>query len=171
MVTSHALKFGLPPLLLCWFAAPLMAQESAEAEEEHRNAVELFLGGVTETDESATGFGVGLGYVRHLSTMWSLGVAGELSTSEVSRDWLITIPVYFKPTGGLVLWTGPVIEGSDEAPEDGGDSERATNLGVRFGTAWEFEVGERFTLSPEVNLDLVDGSSTWVYGLSVGVGF
>ena len=171
MITSHALKWGLPLLLLCGRATPLMAQESTEAEREYRNAVELFIGGVTETDESATGLGVGLGYVRHLSTMWGLGVSGELSNTDVSRDWVIIIPVYFYPTGGLVLWTGPLIEGSEDVPEDGGDSERSTNLGVRLGTAWEFEVGERFTLSPEVNLDLIDGSVTWVYGLSFGVGF
>jgi hypothetical protein len=171
VVTSHAVKFGLPLLVLSWVAAPLMAQESTEAEQEHRNAVELFIGGVTETDESATGLGVGLGYVRHLSTMWGLGVSGELSSTDVSRDWVIIIPAYFYPTGGLVLWAGPVIEGSEDVPEDGGDSERSTTLGVRLGTAWEFEVGERFTLSPEVNLDLIDGSVTWVYGLSFGVGF
>jgi hypothetical protein len=170
VVTKHAVIFGLALLVLSWVAAPLMAQESTEAEQEHRNAVELFIGGVTETDESATGLGVGLGYVRHLSTMWGLGVSAELSSTDVSRDWVVIIPVYLYPTGGLVLWTGPAIEGSKDMSEGGGDNERSTNLGVRFGTAWEFEVGERFTLSPEVNLDLIDGSVTWVYGLSFGVG-
>jgi len=158
-------------LLLIGLAAPLHGQESEDDEEERLNAVELFLGGVTETSESATGFGAGLGYVRRLSSLWGLGVAGELSTTDVGRAWLLNVPIYFYPAGGLGLKAGPVLEGSDEASEDGEDSERATNFGVRFGAAWEFEVGERFTLSPEVNLDLVDGSVTWVYGLSFGVGF
>lgn len=112
-----------------------------------------------------------LGYGRRLSSSWGVGVAGELSTTDVERAWLLNVPVYFYPAGGLGLKAGPVLEGSDEASEDGEDSERATNFGVRFGAAWEFEVGERFTLSPEVNLDLVGGSVTWVYGLTLGLGF
>ena len=167
---SHILGCGAA-LLLIGLAAPLHGQESEGEEEERLNAVELFLGGVTETDDWATGFGAGLGYVRHLSTMWGLGVAGELSTTDVERAWLVNVPLYFYPAGGLGLKAGPVLEGSDEASEDGGDTERATNLGARFGAGWEFELGERFTLSPEINLDVVDGSSTWVYGLTFGVGF
>jgi hypothetical protein len=158
-------------LLLIGLAAPLHGQESEDEEEERLNAVELFLGGVTETSESATGFGAGLGYVRRLSSLWGLGVAGELSTTDVERAWLLNVPIYFYPAGGLGIKVGPVIEGSKEKPEEGEESETETELGVRFGAAWEFEVGERFTVSPEVNLDLVDGSTTWVYGLTFGLGF
>jgi hypothetical protein len=158
-------------LFVSSLATPLYGQESGGTDEEHRNAVELFLGGVTETDDSSTGLGVGLGYVRHLSSRWGLGVTGELSTSDVSRDWLAIVPVYLFPVGGLALLAGPAIEGSEEKPEDGGEAERTTNVGVRFGAAWEFELGKRFTLSPEVNLDVIDGGTTWVYGLAVGVGF
>ena len=167
---SHILGCGAA-LLLIGLAAPLHGQESDGEEEERLNAVEVFLGGVTETDDWATGFGAGLGYVRHLSTMWGLGVAGELSTTDVERAWLVNVPLYFYPAGGLGLKAGPVIEGSKEAPEDGEEGETKTEFGVRFGAAWEFEIGERFTLSPEVNLDLVGGSVTWVYGLTFGLGF
>ena len=50
---------------------------------------------------------------------------------------------------------GPGIEGSKDQPEGGGESETKTEFAFRVGTGWEFELGERFTLSPEVNLDLV----------------
>ncbi len=168
---SHLTTVCGTALLLIGFVAPLHGQEAEGKEEERLNAVEVFLGGVTETDDWATGFGAGLGYGRRLSSSWGVGVAGELSTTDVERAWLLNVPVYFYPAGGLGLKAGPVLEGSDEASEDGEDSERATNFGVRFGAAWEFEVGERFTLSPEVNLDVVDGSTTWVYGLSFGYRF
>ena len=157
-------------MLLIGFTAPLQGQEG-EIEEERLNTIQLFLGGVTKTEESATGFGAGVGYVRRLPPRWGIGVAGELSTSDVERAWLLNLPIYLFPMGGLVLNAGPLVEGSEEPPEEGEESEKKTELGVRFGTAWEFEIGERFVLAPEVNLDVVDGSTTWVYGLSLEMDF
>lgn len=159
-------------VLVCCFAPPVTAQEVGEEESEYRNAVELFVGAVTETEESATGIGVGLEYQRHLSSRWSLGIeAIEISTTEVSRGFLVVVPVYLNPVGGLGLKAGPGIEGSKEEAEDGGESESSTRFAMRFGAGWEFELGKRFTLTPEVNMDVIGGSLTWVYGLSFGVEF
>lgn len=163
---------ALVPILLSCLAPPLAAQESGEEEAEHRNSVELFFGAVTETGESATGPGIGVEYQRHLSQRWSVGVeAIELSTNDVSRSWLVVVPVYFTLVKGLGIKAGPGLEGSNEKPEDGGESETSVTFAMRFGTGWEFELGRRFTLTPEINMDLIGGSVTWVYGLSVGLRF
>lgn len=166
----------LAPALLLVFvfclAQPIAAQEAGEEETEYRNAVELFVGAVTETEESATGTGIGLEYQRHLSSRWSLGVeAIEISTTGVSRGFLVVVPVYFNPVGGLGLKAGPGVEGSKEEAEDGGESESSTRFAMRFGAGWEFELGKRFTLTPEVNMDVIGENLTWVYGLSFGVEF
>ncbi|MBK5097451.1 MAG: outer membrane beta-barrel protein [Gemmatimonadetes bacterium] len=156
-------------LLLCLCAAPLAAQESEEAEVEYKNEVEMFVGGVTETEESASGFGIGLEYNRRLSSRWRIGVeAIEISTTDVSRSWLVVIPVYFLVTEGLGIKAGPGLEGSKDKPEDGGESESTTEFALRLGAGYEFELGSRFTISPEVNADLIGGNVTWVYGVSFG---
>lgn len=159
--------------MLFWsLVSPLTAQESGEEEVERRNAVEVFVGAVTETAESATGFGIGLEYNRRLSSSWSLGVELiEISTTDVSRGWLVVVPAYLHPVGGLELKAGPGIEGSKEQREEGGESETRVEFAMRFGAGWEFELGKRFTLTPEVNMDVIGGSVTWVYGLSFGLDF
>lgn len=153
-------------------ALPLAAQESGEEDEEPRNAVEVFVGAVTETEEETTGFGIGLEYNRRLSSTWRLGAELiEISTTDVSRGWLVVVPAYFNPVGGLGLKAGPGIEGSKERSEEGGESETKTEFAMRFGAGWELELGDRFTVTPEVNLDLIGGDVTWVYGVSFGLRF
>lgn len=170
-MTRISLLLQLPLVLLC-LAPPVAAQEAGEEEAEYRNAVELFVGAVTETEESASGPGIGIEYQRHLSTRWSLGIeAIEISTTNVSRGFLVVVPLYFNLVGGLGLKAGPGIEGSREEPEDGGEGESTTRFAMRFGAGWEFELGKRFTLTPEVNMDVIEGNLTWVYGLSFGVEF
>jgi len=174
-LTTIRTAWLVPAVLLvlgCFLAPPVAAQEAGEEETEYRNALELFVGAVTETEESATGTGIGLEYQRHLSSRWSLGVeAIEISTTGVSRGFLVVVPVYFNPLGGLGLKAGPGVEGSKEEAEDGGESESSTRFVMRFGAGWEFELGKRFTLTPEVNMDVIEGNLTWVYGLSFGVEF
>ena len=89
--------------------------------------MELFLCAVTETEEFATDPGIGIEYKRHLSDRWSLGIeALELSTNEVSRDWAVVVPAYYRLVGGLSFKVGVGLEGSKSKPEDGGASETET---------------------------------------------
>jgi hypothetical protein len=173
MSTIRASSVGTALCLLGSLASPLAAQESGEDEVERRNAVEVFVGAVTETAESSTGFGIGLEYNRRLSSSWRIGVELiEISTTDVSRGWLVVVPAYFNPVGGLGLKAGPGIEGSKETSEEEGESETKVEFAMRFGAGWEFELGSRFTVTPEINLDVVGGDDiTWVYGLSFGWGF
>ena len=84
---------------------------------------------------------------------------------------LVVVQLALFPAGGLAIKAGPAIEGAEEKTEEGEDSEKSTAAGVRVGASWEFELNERFSLSPEINLDVIGGSTTWVYGLSLGYGF
>ncbi len=174
------MRFGLALIALLSFALPVhaqepvargqLSQEPSEESEEYPNAVDVLLGATTETDPSLTAFTVGIGYLRRLSPLWSVGVAGEFATSSTLREWLVFANVYIRPVGGLVLGTGPGIESALEVVEDE-ESEGSTDFAWRFLTAWEFEVGSRFTISPEFNLDLIGGKVAWVYGVAFGVQF
>lgn len=161
-----------PLVLSCCLVLPLQAQESDEEEKERLNSIELFFGFVTETAESASGGGIGIEYKRRIAPRWSVGIeAIELSTTDVSRSWLVVVPAYFNVVGSLGVKAGLGIEGSSEKPEDDGESETTTEFLIRFGAGWEFELGRRLVLTPEANLDLVGGSATLVYGASFGLKF
>ena len=158
-------------LLLIGSGSHLAAQDTGE-KKEHRNSIELFLGAVTETDENATGPAIGIEYQRHLSDRWSLGVeALELSTNDVSRDWVVVVPAYYRLVGGFGVKAGVGLEGSKSKPEGSSASEAETQFLVRFGAGWELELGRRFSLTPEINVDLVGGAVSLVYGVSLGLGF
>ena len=42
---------------------------------------------------------------------------------------------------------------------------------MRIGLAYEFEIWKQLSLSPEYNVDFVQGEQTMVYGISIGWGF
>lgn len=174
---GQAVRAGLALLCSLILAAPLMGQEhggdpaDTGEHEEHLNAVEVLLGATTETDPTSTAFTVGLGYIRRLSPLFSVGVAGEFAGSNTRREWLLFGLGYVRPVGGLSLGTGPGFELTREREEEGEVIETSNELVWRFMAAWEFEVGERYTISPEVNLDLVESEVVWVYGVAFGVNF
>lgn len=142
----------------------LTAQEAREpgGDAEERNFVELFLGGVSKDIEGETDTGVGLGasYERRLSRLVGLGVLLELAAGEI-RDAVLLLPVTFHVYQGLRFLGAPGVEFSR-----GGEKAFA----FRLGTAYEFEL-PRVSLSPEFNVDLIEGDVTFVYGVSVGFGF
>ncbi len=42
---------------------------------------------------------------------------------------------------------------------------------MRFGAAYVFHLGERYSVEPSVAIDLVDGEDVWVAGLNWTVGW
>ena len=152
------------------FVAASVATSSENGESELKNTVELFVGAATETDPTETGPGVGLEYNRRLSELWSIGIEGlELSTNQISRSWVVLIPFYLHPVGGLSLKLGPGVEGSEEELSDSKETEHEFLL--RAGIGWEFEAGRHWVITPEANLDFTGSDRTWVYGASVGYRF
>jgi hypothetical protein len=175
---KRASKVGLVLLLALAIASPVLAQESAEGlaretaaeSEEYSNSVEVLLGAVTEAGSGATAFALGFGYLRDISGDLKIAFVVEFAASDVRREGLILMPFYVNPTGGLLLGMGPGIEGLRETGEDG-EEETTVLLAVRFSAAWEFEIGRRFIIAPEINMDVADGNGTWVYGVALGWAF
>ena len=170
-------KYGFSLLLVLSLTSPVLAQESAEQlasesaeESEYRNSVEIFLGAATEASSGATAFALGLGYLREISGDLRVAFVLEFADSDVSREALILVPFYVNLTGGLLLGMGPGIERLQEIGEDG-EEETTVLLAVRFSAAWEFEIGGRFIIAPEINMDVADGNGTWVYGAAFGWAF
>ena len=49
-------------------------------------------------------------------------------------------------------------------------SEGNVKFAMRFGVGYRFPIGQ-FTIRPEFNADLVEGTPTYVVGVTLGVGF
>jgi len=154
-------------------ASTVTARAEDHEEREFKNTVELFLGAVSETDPTETGAALGIEYNRRLSRLWSIGIEGaEFSTTDTRRDWVLLVPVYLHPAGGLSLKVAPGVEHGTVVRDEGGEPEdEGREFLFRIGVGWEFEIGRRWSATPEVNLDFVDGRRTWVYGVSLGVRF
>ena len=133
---------------------------SNEKELENRHGIELFLGNTHEDGED--GFSVGLSYEYRLSQLFGIGGIVE-SASGVLREWVLAVPLFLHPYKG---WRFLVAPGVD-IPEDEGDNEFL----FRVGAAYEFEIGEKWAITPEFNVDFVDNSEVFVYGLSFGYKF
>ena len=84
--------------------------------------------------------------------------------------WVLTFPVTFHPKGGLEILAGPGVEleprrgGSDENGESEDDDEtdgeeesgRDALFLFRIGVAYSFEFGERYSITPGLELDFVN---------------
>ena len=127
---------------------------------EHRHGLELFLGNSHLGGED--GFSVGLTYEYRLSDMFGIGGFAEYAGADF-REWVFGLPLFLHPYKGLRFLVAPGIDVETEE----GDSEFLLRLGV----AYEFEIHEKWSITPEFNVDFVDGDQVLVYGLSYGYAF
>jgi len=140
----------------------VMAEEETQSEHssefEHRHSVAFFMGNTH--DGSEDGFSVGLDYEYRLSETNGIGGLIEYASGELD-SWVVAAPLFIYPYKGLRLVVALGFEY--------GHSE--TEFLVRTGIAYEFEMGERWTITPKFNVDFVDSEEKYVYGVAFGYGF
>lgn len=147
-------------MLAMVFISPSAAQEVHEIHGEghhYRHRVELFLGNSHHDGEN--GFTVGLTYAYRLHKMLGIGglvegVAGDF------EEWVFAAPVFIYPYRGLRFVGAPGLS------HEHGENEFL----FRTGVGYEFEI-DRWSITPEFNVDFVDGNQTFVFGVSFGLGF
>jgi len=137
---------------------------SAEAEEEEEKLNELALVLAATHEEGDTLFTVGAEYERDLGKRFAVSGIFEYVDDSESREFVFVVPFVLKPAGGLKLLAGPGVVRKDES-----------RFLFRLGAGWAFDLGERWAITPTVELDLVDGEDgleeAWVLGASVGYRF
>jgi hypothetical protein len=155
----------------------------------HPNEIALFLGGTYESEEEESFFTIGGEYQRLFTPRAGISAAFE-HIHDV--DALIVVGTFtYRPFASLKLTAGPGLELKSRRPgEHGGEEEpgghtdsSSTEAGEgndslflwRFGVGYVFELGERFSLTPGVSIDLVREEGHWVsalvFGATFGVGF
>jgi hypothetical protein len=159
------------------------AEEAHETEEHHKNALAVFVGG-THAEDQTQGT-IGLEYERHLARRVGFVLAFEYAGGEF-REYILGAGVAVNPVGGPIFTVGAGLERrpveEEHGQEHGTDPEVevASNEAAggkeslflfRLGVTYEIELGERWYLAPQFNLDFVDGETVEVFGVSVGFGF
>jgi hypothetical protein len=159
------------------------AEEAHETEEHHENHLAVFLGGTHAEDRTDVTFG--LDYERRPWQRVGFGLIFDYAGGDL-REYIVAGAVIFHPVGGLTLTLAPGLERrpveGETGEEHGGEHEagvastevsggRESVFVFRLGLSYEFELGERWSLAPQFNLDFVDGETVEVFGVSVGFGF
>ena len=141
------------------------SEESGHHKLPHHNMA-LFVGGGLERDDHGheeDGTALGIKYDMQFHEKWSIGAAIErLSGSGQHRSWVAVVPVSVHATEKWRIFAGPGFE-SNEVKD---------KFLMRVGLAYEYSIHERWSVSPEVMVDFIEGGAkTYVLGFAVGYGF
>lgn len=123
----------------------------------HKNLIAGFVGGAFEGIRDG-GLALGIEYERRLNENWGVGAIAEHTFGDIDA-WVYAIPVAFH-NGPWKFYAAPGIEDGDHG------SETLWRLGVEYG----FHHGQ-WEISPQFDVDFVDGEEIFVIGLTFGWGF
>lgn len=127
---------------------------------ERRQGLELFLGNSQDGEEN--NFSLGLTYEYRLNTLFGIGGIVEYAGINI-EEWVLAVPLFLHPYKGWLFQAAPGVS----ITENEGEKEFL----FRVGAAYEFEIQEIWTISPEFNVDFVDSREVFVYGVSFGYKF
>jgi hypothetical protein len=138
-------------------SAPARSEESDTHEEHHPNLIALFVG-ITSEERRETGVALGIEYERRFNDRFGVGVLAEHTFGDIDIT-VYAVPFAYHAERWKV-YVAPGIEDSDLGSE---------SL-VRIGAEYGFEFGA-WEISPQLDVDFVDGESAFVLGVTYGKGF
>jgi len=146
-------------------AFPAYAEESDHesasvhetAHEFHPNFLGMFVG-ITSEQRREAGLALGIEYERRLNKSFGIGLVAEHTFGDLDF-WVFAVPFAYH-TGRWKFYVAPGIE----------DGDHGTESLIRIGAEYAYEVGE-WEISPQLDLDFVDGEEVWVLGVVFGKGF
>jgi len=144
-------------ILVPYLSAPACAEETEHHEEFHPNFLALFIG-LTSEERRESGLALGIEYEYRLNRSFGIGVLAEHTFGDV--DTTVYAMPFAYHTGRWKVYVAPGIEDGDLGNE---------SL-WRVGAEYAFEVG-RWEVSPQLDIDFVDGDTALVLGVTIGKGF
>lgn len=139
---------------------PASAQETEHAGHAthayHKNVVAGFVGFAYEG--SHDGLALGIEYERRLNSRWGVGAIAEHTSGDFD-SWVYAIPVAYH-SGPWKFYAAPGIE----------DGEHGNESMLRLGVEYGFHRGV-WEISPQLDIDFVDGEEIIVIGVTFGQGF
>jgi len=123
----------------------------------HPNLLALFVG-VTYEGSSENDLALGIEYERRLNESFGVGVLAEHTFGDLDF-WVYAVPFAYH-TGRWKFYVAPGVE----------DGKHGSESLVRLGGEYAFEVGA-WEISPQLDVDFVDGDEVLVLGVTFGKGF
>jgi len=141
-------------IMILMFASSVLAGE---------HEIAVFVG--DSRYQSISGLTLGANYEYRWNATAGVGILFEyVHGDRITRDYVIGIPFYIHPHGGLRLAFVPLFEVNDE---DGNTVNRGA---VRVGIAYALEAGS-FNITPQFNFDFRNDEVATVYGIGFGYRF
>jgi hypothetical protein len=137
------------------------AQGSVQGHETHhfhKNELGVFTGlahGGRRKNEPA----LGVEYERRINESFGIGALAEYTFGDA--DFLVVAVPFIFHINSWKLLVAPGVEDS---------SKHGTESLVRFGAGYGFKTGG-WMITPQLNVDFVDGEDVWVFGVGFGKGF
>ncbi len=125
--------------------------------EYHKNMIAGFIGATTpERRKASPAFGIE--YERRIWARFGIGALAEYTAGH-EGFWIAAVP-FALHNGPWKFYVAPGFE----------DSSEGTKPLLRLGGEYGFEVG-RWEISPQIDVDFVDGNQVLVMGVTFGLGF
>lgn len=108
---------------------------------------------------------LGADYEYRWNATAGIGILFEyVQGDRITRNYVVGIPFYAHPYGGLRLAFVPLFESDDE------DGDTVSRGAVRVGFAYALEAGS-FNITPQFNFDFRSDAVYTVYGIGFGYRF
>ena len=129
--------------------------------QQHPNHLSVLVAGTfVDSEEGAT---FGLDYEYRLNERWGVGAVLERAFGSVDATTALAV-ADIHVWRGLAIQTGPGVERIDH------DGETEEEFVYRIGALYEIE-RERYTLSPQLHVDITEETESVVVGVAFGWGF
>ena len=163
---TNRYRVGIVIIVLGFASSTTFASEENAHHEFPHHHVALFVGAGIERDDNdheESGSALGLEYEIQFAEKWGVGLDVEyLSGSGTHRSWVAAIPLSVHLHEKWRLFAGPGMEFAGK--ED--------KYLMRVGIAYEIPFHQRWTASPEILVDFIEGGAkTYAMGVSIGYGF
>ena len=149
-------------LIIVLFSTAGFAQEGGHGSEHNSHPFEentvAFFVGVAKEGSRDNGLALGIEYEWRLNQAFGIGALAEYTSGDLDA-WVLAVPFAFH-SGPWKFYAAPGIEDSDAG------SESLLRLGGEYG----FHRGD-WEISPQVDVDFVDGNEIYVIGVTFGRGF
>jgi hypothetical protein len=147
-------------LLQASVAATEEAHHEAGASEggHHPNLIAVFTG-VTHNGRRENDPALGLEYERRINERFGIGALAEYTFSD-HGIWVYAVPFAYHHREWK-FYIAPGVE----------DGEHGSERMIRLGAEYAFELKDGWEISPQIDVDFVDGEDVWVFGLTFGKGF
>jgi hypothetical protein len=141
-------------IIVLMFASSVLAGE---------HEIGIFVGDTRYQGESA--LTLGADYEYRWNATAGVGILLEYVHGDMhSREYILGLPLYAHPYGGLRLCFAPLFVSEDE------DGTSVNRGGVRVGVAYALEAGS-FNITPQFDFDFMGETVYTVYGIGFGYRF